>query len=155
MTITDIDLVSLALLRLQKSWENFQDAVSGKENISSWERQWSDCVQEEIRRGTRVGRSTLIEDEENFALTSKSRKAKGKKGQGEVESSQKGKKKKKDQSKIKCFHCHEFRHYTTKHPNQKEDSSKDHVTTSAEVDVFFFSVRKYLINSLHGKLSRQ
>lgn len=32
-TIADKDLVSLALLGLHKSWENFQDAVSGRENL--------------------------------------------------------------------------------------------------------------------------
>lgn len=83
----------------------------------------------------RTGRLALNEDEENFALTGKGSKIKGKKRQGEVESSQKGEKKKKDMSKIKCFDCHEFRHYATKCPTWKE-SGKDHVVASTEVDVF-------------------
>jgi len=66
-TIADKDLVSLALMGLHKSWENFQDIVSGKENLPNWERLWGDCVQEEIRRGPRAGISVKIEDEENFA----------------------------------------------------------------------------------------
>jgi len=98
--------VSLALQGLHKSYENFQDVVSGRENLSSWESLWSDCRQEEIRRGTRVGRSTKIEDEENFSLAGKGNKVKGKKGQGKAESRLKGEKKKKDLIKIKCFHYH-------------------------------------------------
>lgn len=47
-TVADSDLMSLALLGLHKSWENFQDAVTSKENIPSWKRLWSDYVQEEI-----------------------------------------------------------------------------------------------------------
>ena len=45
------------------------------------------------------------------------KKGKGKKYQSKPESSQGGKKK--DLSKIKCFRCHEFRHYATKCPHKK------------------------------------
>jgi len=44
-------------------------------------------------------------------------KAKGKKSQGEVNSCQGGKNK--YLSKIKCFHCHEFKHYVEKFPHKK------------------------------------
>ena len=44
-------------------------------------------MQEEIRRSTRDEASSGIEDEENFALAGKGKKAKGKKFQGEIESS--------------------------------------------------------------------
>lgn len=54
------------------------------ENFPNWEKFWIDCIQEEVRRGTRDGRSVTTVDEENLALASK---AKGKKGQGEAESS--------------------------------------------------------------------
>lgn len=134
VTVASSDLVSLALLGLHKSWENFQDVVSGRENIPNLERLWSDYVQEEIQRGARVGRSTLEEDEENFSLTGNGSKAKVKKGQGEAESNPKGEKKK-DLNEIKCFHFHEFRHYAIKCLNQ-EESNKDHVARLAEVDVF-------------------
>ena len=49
MTITDSDFVTLVLLGLQKSWENFQDAISGKGNIPSWERLWNDCIKKRSR----------------------------------------------------------------------------------------------------------
>lgn len=102
--VANNDLVSLALL--DKSWENFQDAVSGRENLPNWERLWGDCVQEEIRRWTRAGVLVKTNDKENFAFVGKGGKAKGNKTQGKAESSQKGGKKKKDLSKIRCFSCH-------------------------------------------------
>lgn len=112
-TVPEQDLEIFALLGHHKSWYGFQDVVNGKENFPSWERLWTDCVQEEIRRGTQDGRSTKSEDKENFAHACK---AKGKKGKGKAESSQKGEKKMKDLRKIKCSHCHEFGHYATKCP---------------------------------------
>jgi len=54
-TVPDRDMVSFALLGFPKSWENFIDAVSGREKLPDWERLWSDCVQEEIRKQTRFG----------------------------------------------------------------------------------------------------
>lgn len=52
VTIPQQDLVSFALLGLHKSCYGFQDVVSGGENFPSWERLWTDCLQEEIRRVT-------------------------------------------------------------------------------------------------------
>ena len=79
-----------------------------------WSR--SDSVHEEIRQNTKDGTSSK-EEGEDFSLVNKGMKAKGKKSQGEVESSQEGKKK--YFSKIKCFNCHEYRHYATKCPHKK------------------------------------
>lgn len=50
-------------------------------------------------------------------------------------------KNKKYLSKIKCFHYHEFGHYATKCPNQKE-SRKDHVASLTKEDTFLPSSRK-------------
>lgn len=58
--------------------------------------------------------------EEDFALVSKENKAKGNKSQGEAGN------KKKDLSKVKCFHCHEYRHFATNFP-QKKASKKEPV----------------------------
>jgi hypothetical protein len=49
-TVPDRDMVSFALLGFPKSWENFIDAISRREMLPNWERLWSDCVQEEIRK---------------------------------------------------------------------------------------------------------
>ena len=44
ITIEDDDLVSLALLRLLKSWHSYKDSVNGREKLPGWERIWSDLV---------------------------------------------------------------------------------------------------------------
>lgn len=58
ITISDDDMVSLALLSLPKSWNRYQDSVNGREKLPDWERLWSDLMQEEIRRSTRDGSSS-------------------------------------------------------------------------------------------------
>ena len=63
VTIYDDDLVSLALLRLPKTWHSYEDSVSGREKLPRWERIWLDLVQEEIRRSTRDGSSSKNVDE--------------------------------------------------------------------------------------------
>jgi hypothetical protein len=109
ITITDDDLVSLALLGLPKSCHNYQDSVNGREKLPYWERLWSDLVQEEFRRNTRDGSSSKHDDEEDCALFSKARKGKGKKFHSKFES----KVKKQDLSKVKCFHYHKHGHLAT------------------------------------------
>jgi hypothetical protein len=37
ITVTDDDLVSLALLGLPKSWHSYQDSVNGREKLPDWE----------------------------------------------------------------------------------------------------------------------
>ena len=48
ITITNDDLVSLALMGLPKSWHSYEDTINGRENLPDWERVWSDLVQEEF-----------------------------------------------------------------------------------------------------------
>ena len=112
VTVDEEDLVSLALLRLPKSWHSYEDSVNGWEKLPRWERLWLDLVQEEIRRGTKDGSSSKNEDEENCALAAKARKGKGKKNPSK--SGVKGKKQ--DLSKVKCFHCNEHGHFATNCP---------------------------------------
>ena len=97
-------MVSLALLDLPKSWHSYQDSVNGREKLPGWERLWSDLVQEEIRRSTRDGSSSM-QDEENCALASKAKKGKGNVSLSKSSSSSGGKKL--DKSKVRCFRCHE------------------------------------------------
>ena len=71
ITVDDEDLVSLALLGLSKSCHSYKDSINGREKLPSWERLWSDLVQEEIRRSTRDGSSSKNDDEDNFTLAAK------------------------------------------------------------------------------------
>jgi hypothetical protein len=107
-TVLDKGVVSFAILGFPKSWENFIDAVNGREKLPDWEQLWSDCMQEEIRKQTRSGSHVKQDvDEENFALAGKGGKVKGKKGSRGAESSLRGQgKPKKDLNKVKCFECH-------------------------------------------------
>ena len=43
-TVPDKDMVSFALSEFPKSWENFIDAIGGRENLPDWEQLWSNCV---------------------------------------------------------------------------------------------------------------
>ena len=116
VAVDDEDMVSLALLGLPKSWHSYQDSVNGREKLLGWERLWSDLVQEEIRRSTRDGSSSKNSDEENCALAAKENKGKSKKAS---HSGVKGKKQ--EISKVKCFHCHQHRHYATNFPQKKKN----------------------------------
>ena len=44
VTFDEEDLVSLALLRLPKSWHSYEDSVNGPEKLPGWEQLWSDLV---------------------------------------------------------------------------------------------------------------
>eukprot|EP00253_Pinus_taeda_P003072 PITA_03072 len=116
VTVDDEDLVSLDLLGLLKSWHSYQDSVNGQEKLPGWERPWSDLVQEEIRRNTRDESSSKAPDEENCALA-----AKAKKGNNKKDSHSGAKGKKQDMSKVKCFHCHQHKHYATNCPQKKKN----------------------------------
>ena len=88
-----------------------------RENLPKWERLWDDFVQEETRRRYVHGSSSTGNDEENVALAANNKK-KFKKGlKGGNKSKGEGKK---DMSKVKCFACHKFGHYTGQCPNKKK-----------------------------------
>ena len=98
--------MSFPLLGLPKSWHSYQDSVNGREKIPDWERLWSDLLEEEFRRNTRDGSSSMHDDEEDCALVSKENKKKGKKIHSKSEAGEDGKEH--NMSKVKCFHCHEY-----------------------------------------------
>eukprot|EP00253_Pinus_taeda_P011907 PITA_11907 len=77
----------------------------------------ADDDMEEIRRSTRDGSSSKIDDEENMALASRPRKGKEKDSHPKSNSSHGGKKI--DKSKVRCFNCHEVGHYATNCPLKK------------------------------------
>jgi hypothetical protein len=151
ITIADDDLVSLALLRLPKSWHSSQDSVNGREKFPYWERLWSDLVQEEFRRNTRDGSSSKHDDEEDCALATKARKGKGKKFHSKSDS----KGKKLDLSKVKCFHCHEHGHLATSCPQKKKnkkfvgDGAGEALVSQFELD---FSLIACMVSSALGSV---
>lgn len=129
------DVVSLALSGLYKSWDNFQDAVNGREKLPDWEQLRGDCVQEEIWRQGRFGAHVKHEEEENFALVGKGGNTRVKKGARGPKSNSKGKNEKKDLNKIKCFQRLQFG-YTIKCLQRKKGFKNYQVASLTKVDEF-------------------
>ena len=117
VTVDDEDLVSLALLGIPNNWHSYQDSVNGQEKLPGWERLWSDLVQEEIKQNTRDKSSSKASDEENCTLAAKVKKEKEKGSFSKSSFSNDGKKV--DKLKVRCFRCHELRHYATNCPKKK------------------------------------
>jgi len=111
--------MNVELNGLPKSWEPFFKGVCSRENILDWKRLWDDCIQEETQEESKSNKQEY-EDDENLSLVSKTWKGKGKgsnkKGNNEESTSHPIKK---DLSKIKCFTCHKFGHYTSQCPKKK------------------------------------
>jgi len=63
VTVSNDDLVSLTLLGLPKSWDNYQDSFNGMKKLPNWERLWFELVQDKIRKNTRDKTSSKGEDE--------------------------------------------------------------------------------------------
>ena len=65
------ELVLTTLQNLPKSWEPFLQSINGRETLTTFERLWIDCTQEELRL-----RNIGVEDypEENHALALHTRK---------------------------------------------------------------------------------
>lgn len=68
----------LALLGFLKSWHNYWDSVNGRDKLPNWEKLQSDLVHEDIKRNIRDGVTSKSEEEENFALVGKGKKAQSK-----------------------------------------------------------------------------
>ena len=58
--VVDDDMVSLSPLGLPKSWHSYRDSVNGREKLPDWKQLWLDLMQEEIKRSTRDGSSSII-----------------------------------------------------------------------------------------------
>lgn len=110
--IPSLELVSLALIGLPKYQHSYLDSINGRDKLPNLKIIWSDLVQEKIQRNIIYGVTSKVEEEENFSLVGK-----GKKAQRKLEFSENNGKK--DLSKIKCFPSHEQGNYATKCPHKK------------------------------------
>ena len=50
--------------------------MNGREKLLNRKRFWFDLVQEEFKRNNKAGKSSKVEDEENFSMVGKGRKEK-------------------------------------------------------------------------------
>jgi hypothetical protein len=120
--MSDREIVLTALHNIPKSWEPFIQSISGREDLTTFDRLWTDCTQEKIRL-----RNKGLEDspEENHALalhTKKGRRFKRnfrKKFKGEKSPSNPGYQIR-DASKIQCFICDKYGHIARNCPTRKK-----------------------------------
>jgi len=153
ITTFEDDMVSLALLGLPKSWHSYQDSVNGWEKMSGWKRLWLDLMQEEIKRNTRDGSSSKIDDEEKCTLAIKAKKGKGKASHSKLDSYYGGKKK--DMTKVKGFHFYELCHFSTNCQLKKSKKKSSGGTTGEALASKFeldFSLIAYMVSSMMGSV---
>eukprot|EP00253_Pinus_taeda_P003058 PITA_03058 len=108
---------------------------------------------EEIRRNTRDGSSSNIDDEENCALAIKVKKGKGKASHSKSYSYHGDKKK--DMTKVKHFRCHELGHFATNCPLKKSKKKSSGGAVSEALASQFeleFSLITCLASSMMGNV---
>jgi len=114
-TISDSELVRIALKGFTKEWEVFVKCVVGRENLPDWSRLWDDFTQEELRE--RGDQRTDECVDENAALVNKGKR----KGNS-----------KKDLSKVRCFRCNQMGHLASQCPEKKKGKEKEKSIVSSE-----------------------
>ena len=85
-------------------------------------------------------------------MATKERKGKGNKFPSKFDV----KGKKHDLSKVKCFHCHEHRHFTTNCPQKRKNKKVAGVVAGEAFDSQFelyFSLIAFLVSSIMGVVS--
>ena len=128
-TVTDDELVTIALNGFASSWDPFVQGICSKDVLPKFEQLWNHGVQEEARLLSKQSLQRPPEDGTQ-ALASNAKKGKkhfhnkrsfGKKGSKHAHGHER---KKKDISEIQCYECSEFGHYASKCPNKKKGKGK-------------------------------
>jgi hypothetical protein len=122
--IPDREIFLTTLNNIPKHWEPFLQSISGRENLPTFDRLWTDCTQEEIKLRAR-GVEDLPPDENNaLALHTKKggrfKRNFGKTFKDEKTSSSSGYDKRRDMTKIQCFRCDNYGHYARNFPTRKK-----------------------------------
>jgi hypothetical protein len=121
--ISDRELVLTTLNALPKHWEPFLQSISGREELPTFDRLWTDCTQEEIRLIARGVEDSPHDD--NHALAFHTKKGGRNKRnfsqtfKDEKTSSASGYDHRKDMSKIQCFRCDKYGHFARNCPTRK------------------------------------
>jgi hypothetical protein len=121
--MSDREIFLSTLNNLPKHWEPFLQSISGRENLPTFDRLWTDCTQEELRL-----RNRGVEDSpnENHALalhTNKGGRFKRNFRQtfrDEKSSLTSGHNQTRDVSEIQCFRCDKYGHYERNCPTKKK-----------------------------------
>jgi hypothetical protein len=113
--ISDRELVLTTLNALPKHWEAFLQSISGREQLPTFDRLWTNCTQEEIRLTARGVEDSPHDDNRDISLhTKKGGRNKRNSSQAfkdEKTSSASGYDHRKDMSKIQCFRCDKYEHF--------------------------------------------
>jgi hypothetical protein len=122
--ISDRELVLTTLNDLPRHWEPFLQSISGRAELPTFDRLWTDCTQEEIRLIARGVEDSPHDDNHAFAFKGEKKGGRNKRNsnqafKGEKTSSTSGYDHRKDKSKIQCFRCDQYGHFARNCPTRK------------------------------------
>ena len=101
--VEEAEFVMTTLNGLPRAWDSFIQGICSRKELTEFSNLWEDCTQEEARI---AAREEKMGDDDNQALTTRTRKGKGKKefhSPKKFQKSHKSHQKKRDL--IRCFSC--------------------------------------------------
>jgi hypothetical protein len=135
-TILDIELVLTTLNALPRHWEPFLQSISGREDLSGFDRLWTNCTQEETRLIVERVQDSPHDDNHALAFHTKkgnkrNRRSFNKAFKDKKTSSASGHEHRKDNSKIQCFRCDKYGYIARNCPTRKKGRQ---LASTADVD---------------------